>query len=60
MLLCEADGESILYTGDFRGNGRKPYDWLLSELPKKVEDTLKLSETIKDFSEGEKRMFFWN
>ena len=37
MLLCEADGESILYTGDFRGNGRKPYDWLLSELPVKVD-----------------------
>ena len=37
MLLCEADGESILYTGDFRGNGRKPYKWLLSELPCKVD-----------------------
>ncbi len=37
MLLCEAGGESVLYTGDFRGNGRKPYDWLLSELPKKVD-----------------------
>ena len=37
MLLCEADGESVLYTGDFRGNGRKPYDWLLSELPQKVD-----------------------
>ena len=37
MLLCEADGESILYTGDFRGNGRKPYEWLLSELPDKVD-----------------------
>ena len=37
MLLCEADGESILYTGDVRGNGRKPYDWLLSELPGKVD-----------------------
>ena len=37
MLLCEAAGESVLYTGDFRGNGRKPYDWLLSELPKKVD-----------------------
>ena len=37
MLLCEADGESVLYTGDFRGNGRKPYDWLLSELPDKVD-----------------------
>jgi ribonuclease J len=37
MILCEADGESVLYTGDFRGNGRKPYDWLLSELPDKVD-----------------------
>lgn len=37
MLLCEAEGERILYTGDFRGNGRKPYDWLLSELPGKVD-----------------------
>lgn len=37
MLLCEACGESILYTGDFRGNGRKPYNWLLSELPAKVD-----------------------
>ena len=37
MLLCEADGERILYTGDFRGNGRKPYDWLLSKLPGKVD-----------------------
>lgn len=37
MLLCEADGERILYTGDFRGNGRKPYEWLLSELPNKVD-----------------------
>jgi len=37
MLLCEADGESVLYTGDFRGNGRKPYEWLLSELPNKVD-----------------------
>lgn len=37
MLLCEASGESVLYTGDFRGNGRKPFDWLLSELPNKVD-----------------------
>ena len=37
MLLCEAEDESILYTGDFRGNGRKPYEWLLSELPKNVD-----------------------
>ena len=37
MLLCQADGESVLYTGDFRSNGRKPYEWLLSELPNKVD-----------------------
>ncbi len=37
MLLCEADGESILYTGDFRSNGRKSFDALLSSLPKNVD-----------------------
>ena len=37
MLLCESEGEKVLYTGDFRANGRKPYDWLLSELPPKVD-----------------------
>ena len=37
MLLCEADGESVLYTGDFRSNGRKPFEWLLNSLPKKVD-----------------------
>ncbi len=34
MLLCEAGGEKILYTGDFRSNGRKSFDRLLRELPK--------------------------
>ena len=37
MLLCEADGESILYTGDFRSNGRKSFDKLLNSLPQKVD-----------------------
>lgn len=37
MILVEANGESILYTGDFRSNGRKPFKWLLSELPNKVD-----------------------
>ena len=37
MLLCEADGESILYTGDFRSNGRKSFDVLLNSLPKNVD-----------------------
>lgn len=37
MLLCEAGGESVLYSGDFRSNGRKSFDRLLSELPKNVD-----------------------
>ena len=37
MILCEADGERVLYTGDFRSNGRKPYDWLLKQLPQNVD-----------------------
>ena len=37
MLLCEAYGESVLYTGDFRSNGRKPFEWLLNSLPRKVD-----------------------
>ena len=40
MLLCEADGESILYTGDFRSNGRKSFDALLRSLPKNVDKLL--------------------
>lgn len=39
MLLAESQGERILYTGDFRSNGRKPFDWLLSQLPANI-DTL--------------------
>lgn len=37
MLLFEAGGKSILYTGDFRFHGRKNKDELLSRLPKKVD-----------------------
>lgn len=37
MILCEANGESVLYTGDFRSNGRKSFDWLLAQLPKKID-----------------------
>ena len=37
MLLCEVNGEKILYTGDFRSNGRKSFDRLLSVLPDKVD-----------------------
>lgn len=37
MLLFEAGGKSILYTGDFRFHGRKNKDKLLSALPKSVD-----------------------
>ena len=37
MLLFEAGGQSILYTGDFRFHGRKDKDLLLSALPKSVD-----------------------
>ena len=33
MLYFSANGKSILYTGDFRGHGRKSYSALLSRLP---------------------------
>lgn len=37
MLMCEADGERVLYTGDFRSNGRKSFGRLLNQLPDKVD-----------------------
>ena len=40
MLFCEAEGETILYTGDFRSNGRKSFDALLRILPKNVDKLL--------------------
>lgn len=36
MLLVEDKNESVLYTGDFRSNGRKSYKSLLDRLPVKV------------------------
>lgn len=39
MLFVEADGENILYTSDFRSNGRKSFDRFLKELPVNI-DTL--------------------
>jgi ribonuclease J len=36
MLLAESDGESVLYTGDFRSSGRKPFDRELARLPAHV------------------------
>ncbi|MCL1847917.1 MAG: hydrolase, partial [Coriobacteriia bacterium] len=39
MLLVEAEGESVLYSGDFRATGRKPFHKELECLPDHV-DTL--------------------
>lgn len=33
MFLIEADGKTVLYTGDFRANGRLDYSELLEEIP---------------------------
>ena len=52
MLLCECGGETALYTGDFRSNGRKSFDKLLQVLPNKVDKlicegtTLSRSEAV--------------
>ena len=37
MILFEAGGKSILYTGDFRFHGRKDRDRLLSALPQNLD-----------------------
>lgn len=37
MLLCEGEGQTVLYTGDFRSNGRKSFEALLSDLPESVD-----------------------
>jgi len=37
MLLIEGDGKHILYTGDFRSNGRKSFEEMLENLPEKVD-----------------------
>ena len=43
MLLVEADEKKLLYTGDFRSNGRLDYDNLLSKIP--VVDALIIEGT---------------
>ena len=57
MLLFEAGGKSILYTGDFRFHGRKNSGELLSRLPKKVGTLIcegtNVGNTKPCFSEGE-------
>jgi len=52
MILVESGNEKILYTGDFRANGRKPFQWLMEQLPEKV-DTLIIEGTT--LSRGSKK-----
>lgn len=40
MILCEAGEEKVLYTGDFRSNGRKSYNRLLKQLPKNIDQLI--------------------
>lgn len=37
LLLIEADGKKVLYTGDYRANGRKRFEDMLKSLPEKVD-----------------------
>lgn len=37
ILLVEGGGQSLLYTGDLRGHGRKSYGALLQQLPEQVD-----------------------
>lgn len=57
MLLFEAGGKSILYTGDFRFHGRKNSGELLSRLPKKVNTLICEGTNVNNdkpcFSESE-------
>lgn len=37
LLLIEGERKSVLYTGDFRANGRKSFEEMLKNLPAKVD-----------------------
>jgi ribonuclease J len=59
MLMAECLGERILYTGDFRSNGRKPFDGLLKQLPQNVDTLICEGTTLsrEDYvSETEKEL----
>ncbi len=36
MLFAETENDNVLYTGDFRANGRKPSEWLFDALPTNI------------------------
>lgn len=58
MIVLEKGGERVLYTGDFRANGRKSFEALLGRLPDRVDrlitertNTRLKNETEKDLEE---------
>lgn len=57
MFLITADGKTVLYTGDFRANGRLDFETLLSELSNIdaviIEGTTLSRETLKENIEEE-------
>lgn len=40
LLLIEGDGSRMIYTGDYRSNGRKSFEEMVAGLPKKVDAVL--------------------
>lgn len=59
MLLCKSGEESVLYTGDFRSNGRKPFSILLNSLPRKIDKLICEGTTFSRngyFAETEKSL----
>lgn len=52
MFLVEGDGKQILYSGDFRSNGRMKFNELIKRIPKVealiIEGTMLNRETYKD------------
>ena len=55
MLLIESNNKKILYTGDFRANGRMSYDIFLSKLPQVdvliIEGTTLTREDVRNIEE---------
>ncbi|MDO4542858.1 MAG: MBL fold metallo-hydrolase, partial [Bacillota bacterium] len=54
MFLLEHDGKTVLYTGDFRSNGRQDYQALLKKLPE--VDALIIEGTVLSRTEGQKNI----
>ena len=57
MFLIEADGKKVLYTGDYRANGRQSFEALLKKLPAvdiliTEGTTLSREDSIKNINES--------